>query len=543
MTLPRFIFLALLRIPVIGAALDGPSDEVESVENSIRVPLHWVLNAFGRLLVGLVLLGAGGFFAFSLLFPTPREAVSTVDLTAAIYQTDDEFGEQLRSCGREQLTRWLKNVQDDPQHNRDDRRQALINRAQAAKKVGYSRMGSYRFFGISEELKLRTQLALLDLQFGQFDSEQIATLSETSKLYESIEFPQQNLEAQALKLRARLGTLLAALIEQIETTSDSESLEATAEILAKIEQVSTETTFPEDLNETLKHLSNGLRVRLGQLGKPTNVCDQLELLFVKIGNERRQRIIDEFASLNCLADLPKRLDYLETQAENQDRFSNEFVEKIERLLQIHDIGEQEFEMILSKLTDLARSGRIQMSRQLVQQVMAEIDKDKDGLSRIKDRFDRLLAQLAWVGEDVVWKDIKGLSGELANLKWNDADATIVFYQPLNSVQKLDPKMTQMVRVYNSMISRYRLQFVVVLLHESKSEEAIQTIEKLSKQIEPIHFSHLDTSSEGGKKLSAEIGSENLPYLVVLDRINRVAAMDPLPRNVVGIVKKLKSQVE
>ena len=542
MTLPRFIFLALLRIPVIRGAFIGPSDAIVPEENSIRIPILWVANAAGRLLICLALLGAAGFFVYSSLYPTSRSDVTAVDLNNAVFQPDEEFNEYLKSCGREELAKWLKNIDDDPHIEIENRRQALINRAEAAKKVGYSRRGSYRFFGIGEELRLRTELALLDLQQGHFDQEQIAILNETANLYESVEFPLQGSEAQDLKSRAKLGTILATLIEQVENRIGDESEFSAENVLMEIEKISTESTFSDELNSTVGKLSELLRGRLERTQKSTSICDQLDQLLVKIGNDRRQQIIDEFQSLNCSAILPKQLDYLKGQElEFQDRFLNDFNQKMEQFLQVDGLPEQDFSTALSKLADLARSGRAKVSKNWLDRVVAIRNESGQRSDEFTAQVMRLTSQLEWVGEDIALDDIQDVFGNKPDMEWEDNDATIVFYQPLSTVQKVDPKLVQLVRVYNSMIPRYRLQLVVVLIHDSKHEEATRTIETFSKNMRAIQFWQLDTNSDAGKKLKATIAPENLPYLLVLDSYNRVAAIDPLPRNVVGLVKKLKTQ--
>ena len=397
-------------------------------------------------------------------------------------------------------------------------------------------MGSYRIYGVSHELDLRSELALFDLGNNQFYRESILELREVSKLYERVEFPEQNEQTQELRTRAKVGGFVANFVAAVEDKQDDDPTTEHEQLFSSLRSLAEKSFISKELQQLLLRLARLSRTRLQHLNKTSGICDDLDTLLASIAHSNVERVMNEFRSIDPQQSTATRFDYKEDkEPREKDRFLVEFEGKLHRVLETQKLGEDEYSMILTKLRDLAYSGWARSSQGIMNQVMAEVESPT-----LQMEANQLRSQIDWIGKPLIMDDLLDQSKKPANISSGLVDATVILYLPqVNDIRKADAKFMQLVSVYNSMVSSNRIRFVAILVHREQ-ETIYQKIEQLNQQVKPIQFYSLDANSPGGQKFSTAVPLEKLPYFVVLDAINNVVAINPLPQQVVGVVNKLKS---
>ena len=539
MKLPILVFRLLVGLPFVGSALRRSPDEIEEAGFSIRIPTHWFIDAMIRLVLCLAFIGFGTWFLIDKLRPAAKAVVTQSEFNQAILKPEVEFDEFLKNCEREQLFQWLKQIDDNAGDSIMDRRLSMKNRAAAANKLGLSRMGGYRIFGIAHELDLRSELALFDLGNNQFYRDSILELNEVSKLQEGIEHPEQNGQTQDLKTRARIGDFISKFIEAVEASPDGKSTPDHEQLFSKLRNIAEKSFVSKELEELLMRLSKLTRPRLQHLNKATDISDDLESELVSMRRSNHERVMSEFQSIEPKKSTATRFDYKdESESQDKDRFLVEFESKLNRVLKTQELGADDYSEILDKLRDLAFSGWARSSKRIMNQVLATAENVSPTL---KLEADQLRSQIDWIGEPLDVDDVRDQTDKPVRMGSGLADATMVLYLPqLEEIQKPDAKFMQMVSTYNSLASNNKIRFVVVLVHQEQ-ENIFEKIAQLNQQLKPLEFYCLDGNSPGGQKFLTTIPMDKLSYLVILDSFNYVISINPLPQQVVGVVNKLKSK--
>ena len=508
----------------------------------MSVPAWWLIDASLRLLLSVGALVAAGVWAFNYYGAVTPPETTTADMTNAIYAGDEEFTELLENCDRENLTQWLKQTDDSADAPVADQRQGLTNRIHAASVVAKSRMRSRKFYGISTELRLRQALALLDLENNQFDESKVTELTEISHLYEGVKFAENDSRTERLRERASVGKIVSNFIDSLETRTGDLLLGETELALEKLRQLDQRSVISRESRENFARLSQLSRKRLMHLGKSGECCDRLDELLNSVSQSNLDRVFEEFAKLDCENICSPNLEYL-SEPSSKDRFLLEFETKLNRVMQSDQISEEQFSVIADKFCGLIQAGWSRSSSGLIANSISFM-KENGEFPTLEKKFDQLLNQTKWIGKPINFQDFKTIERSPATLKkYSNLTATIVVYLAGSDEghTRSSTRLIQMIRVYNSLANREQVRLCGVVVHDSDEENAVKSAKALTEKLNGIEFWYVDSNSSGGQAMAVGVPFEELPYVVVLDKDNKVVTVDPRPTQAVEFVSLLKKQ--
>lgn len=537
---PKFLFFFLFRIPLIGGAFKRSPDEIDETETTIKFPVLWLIDAVFRFLLCLAVVGVVVYMLMQNLPETPPEHAS-VELEQAIFLSDEEFNELLDHYDRDELIQLLQlSVQDrdvsDPLH-----RQGLTNQILAANKLGKSPMRSRRVFGITRELELRTALALADLENHRFEPEQNGQLRELATLYEGVEFPDQDQDTDILKERAGIGQVISSFISSVETPAEESAAEMEGFAMEKLQQLGQRSVISKESRDLLLRVLHLARKRLQHVGKTAEPCDVLEQTLREVNRVNRQRAIDEFSQIDCSLASASELDYLALEEPiRKDRFLRDFESKLQQLIQCGDLAADEFSIMLTKIEGLVRGGWIHASRRLLTDVV-DLMKNQGEFPQLEQRASRIRLLQDKIGRTFDETSMKTVENRHAWLERDQALATFVVFISIAEEDRLlesNAKIVEMARVYNTLADSKQIRFYGVVVHQDQEARAIKVAKGLTERLKPIEFWHLDTESSAGREFLEAVPLDKLPHVLILDKLNRVVALDPRPTQTIEIVGKL-----
>ncbi len=508
-------------------------------EQTVDIPIARFAEAFLRCVIVVAVL-IGGYIAIE---PMLRDDVTLPDekVAEAFGWEEEEFDEFLKDIEREQLISVLSEWVIDPSIPFEPRTRVILNQIKAAQKIASSPLNQRKFFGVSQELLLRSELAKMGLRQGVFDADQIKALKDLASLYKSVSFDSDSRESIAVNENARMGEIVAETVALVETESPKDDIGLVNELLEKVRNLSDHFVRNSKTGLELTELAELAKQRLDQLGKPKLFSNRFEDLLNDLHSENTSFRIEELAKLDCLEASASQLDYLPSDStEFKDRFLVQFRRKLDQVLEVESISQSDYVMIMSKLSDIAESGWPRQSAEMLDSV-ANSFREKDDFPALEDEFLKLKSRLAWVGSKFPLDLFQTVENRAPAFRDSGALATIMIFISLKNHKASDNRFKQLGRVYNTVFRNATIDFVVVFLHEDDQRNGLQNMRRLDNEMPQVDFWHLNVNSPKGKELAQSIEIDETPYVQILDRSRRVTAINPRPKIVVDILNRLNAQ--
>lgn len=526
-------------IPFVGGAFKRASFNFMQTEKGIDVPVTRFAEAFLR---GVIVIGSvvAGFIYLAPMLTEKEIEVSNDDIVKAFAFDDLQFSEFLKNCDREQLVEVLDEWVVDPDVPFEDRQHVLLNQIKAAKKIARSRMTQLRIFGSSKELELRSDLALAHLKNNVFDPDQNKALIDLASLYKSIHFDESK-EAETVNENARLAAIVGETVEIVETEQPENVKFRIDDLLVQVGELSEQFIDSSDTGKKLNKLAELSRTRLSELDKSTKFADQFENALRNIQNVNKSARIDNFLAMDVLDASASELIYLPEDKERYEhKFLADFRHKLAQILEVDDIDAATFLKILTKLEQIAESGWAKAAQEMLP-VFMKVVQSKGDFPELESGAEKLRLRLDWIGRKLKLDGLKTLDNRSPFYRPSNALATMVIYISMANPKESDARFKQLGRIYNNVFRNAKIDFIVIFLHEDDQRNGLQAMRVLDNRMKPVDFWQLNLNSNEGKELSKRLAIDDVPYVKLLDRDRRVAAINPRSKIVVDFMNKLKAK--
>ena len=161
---------------------------------------------------------------------------------------------------------------------------------------------------------------------------------------------------------------------------------------------------------------------------------------------------------------------------------------------------------------------------------------------LEKKLDQLLNQTKWIGKPISLQDFKTIEGQSAALKkYSNVTATIVVYLSASDegYTRSSTRLIQMIRAYNSLANKDTVRLCGIVVHDADEENALLAAKALTEKLPGVEFWYVDSNSSGGQAMAVGVPFEELPYVVVLDKTNKVVTVNPRATQAVEFISLLK----
>ena len=508
-------------------------------EKHVVVPAIRVIEAFFRFILVAGVIG-GGVFAYFEYFVEPV-TVSNEELIEAFQLDEESFREVLQDNKSERFLDVIDSVQYGSAATYEQKLRILDNQILASQKIAKTRLTQQKIFGLTHEIELLTERAFFNLENDTYDLESNDALLELGKLYKSVQFPDQSNESDALIERAKVGEIVAEYVRLVETTSVEKDSRESEELLKKIGQISEFFLSSSDLGVKLGRMSELTRGRLVRLEKSTRFADHVDNLLLNIEADNITNRIKELAEMDCETTFAETLSYTtEEQAGFKDKFVAQFREKLNQVLEVDEISNDDFVMIVTKLDQISEAGWPKEAAEMLESVVS-VFPPKAEASELRQKIGKLESRLGWVGQPFSLDGLQTLENREPSIDGDSALATMVIYISLVNQAECDTRFKQLGRIYNNIFKNAKIDFLVVFMHEDDQRNGLQTMRVLDDRMKPVDFLQMNVNSEFGKEFSKTLDIESTPYVKILDRERRVVALNPNANRLTELFNTLKAR--
>lgn len=522
-------------MPFIRTAFIRSDFELVHTETHVEVPATRLAEAFFRVVIVVAVVAAGWYFVHDKLMPPEKRIVTREELLQSFDADDEEtFEETIKHTETELLIELVGQPDEfDPNTPAHNRTRSIKYKILAVQRIAKSRMLSRKIDGLTKELGLRSQLALINLENNIVDPEANKELLDLARLYKTIQFEE---DSEQLNQQAKIGEIIGNMVEFVDAGSDKSEASKINEILNNLDEIGGQFLKNSPLGQKLTRLSELVRQNLSDKDRSYEVSNELEQRLDEIHNQSKVFRVSALNNMDCSNFGATNMDSLENAFD--DPFTVKFRDALERVLEISELGSDEYQIVLEKLEMVSRSGWNNAAQQMLLRTNREFklgQLDEEILARSQ----RFQARLAQMGEALPIDAFTTLTGSEARLKSDRALLNAILFISFEQKAASDARMSQLLKICaDSGVPALYLNVAIVLVHDDDKMNGKPGLETQSQKLRSFSWWQLNQNSRGYQEFKDVVSTDSSPYVLVLDKNKKVVSVDPGPVEFQDLIKKM-----